>query len=224
MTIKAKEELANIVLIQGEDTYKQKPVNKKLVLVGSRLDEIDDVLCKALTDNTKVLLLEFLLLLPEKDSFKLREMTMRNNKLFELFINCLTPEVETETPELDCYIPNCLRFIARKVYVNESMPYYSYKVALLVNQELYEDVSTCSQYGECLMDKIINAWKFSTKLDYQKIKDTFLKQSMPSVVVDNFSGDKYEQYLGAHKQLSVFASAGRGSHLKKQGSFSCSVI
>lgn len=223
MTLKNKKEQAAITFTQGEKIYKGRPINDKIVLIESRLDEINDVLCLALSDNAKTAIIEFQLLLPKEGAHRLKKETMSSNKLFDCFISYLMPEVETESPISDCYIPNTLRYVTRKSFIREHQPYYSYKVAILVNQEIFEDISTCKSDGFCIMEKIINAWRMATGLEYSAIKKTFDGQSVSWKEVNNFDDNKWEDYLNAHWQLSHFAFSGPGSHLRSRGSFNCSI-
>lgn len=223
LTIKNKNEQRALTFTQGAKLYKGKPISSKVVLVESRLEEIDEVLCTALTENTRTAIMGFELLLPEKCTNRLKKETINGNNLFHGFISYLAPAVETELSDDNGYAPNCLRYVERKSFVRGHQPYYSYKVVILVNQLIFDDMSTCKGDSLCLIEKVILSWCMATGLEYSEAKRTFDNQDISWKEVGNLDEGDYGGYLSAHEQLSCFAFAGTGSHLRHKGGFSCSI-
>jgi hypothetical protein len=222
ITMKNKEK-ADITLTQYEKTFKGKPIYEKVVLLGSRITEVDSVIAQAASDNPITLVFEFQLLLPKRRARKQKNSTMKSNGMLGAFFERLAVEIKSKSPDVGRYIPNTLRFVARKWYMKKRYPYYSYNVAILVNKEIFEDASTYSQCTGRLVNMIITSWAAAAGIDYQKSKRTFSEQEFNILVLDNFSDERYEHLLGIHYRLSMFAFVGREKYLLEDDAFSCSV-
>lgn len=221
VTIKNEDD-GDITLIQNEPNFQGKPISKKTVLLESRLVKIGSVLNKAITDNPVTLVVEFELTLPSTANRQKRS-TMNNSKMLKLFFKYLEPEIESEVESWEGYTPNKLRFLARKKHQPEYPSYYSYKVAILVNQAVFPDISTCIVGGRSLTEKVITSWSLATDLEYGKIKREFSGQGFDNMEVNGFASQEVKGYERAHYNLSIFALVGGGRYLHNDDAFYCSI-
>jgi hypothetical protein len=145
---------------------------------------------------------------------------MESNGMLGVFFECLAVEVKSKSPDVGRYIPNTLRFVARKRYMKKRYPYYSYNVVILVNKEIFEDVSIYSQCKGCLVNMIITSRSVVAGIDYQKARMAFSEQEFNILVLDNFSDERYK-HLDIHYRLSMFAFVGRERYLFEDDAFFC---
>jgi hypothetical protein len=209
MLVQRTDSEGNVLAVgtHSDELYKGKSIYSDILLDTGRLDKIDDVLQFSFMDNPKTLIVIFELRLPE-DALELRSQTLVDNKLFTLFIQYLTPEIEIVIEEEGKYIPNKLRYLLRKRlhrHITRRSTYYAYKVAVLVNKDIYDDLFTVGALNECLMRKVANAWAKATQLPYAVTRNNLAEQSLERYVINNFDDSRVDSLHDAYFKLSSFA-------------------
>jgi hypothetical protein len=211
MLVQRKDYEGNLHTVgtHSDEYYKGKRIYSDILLDTRRLDKIEDVLQFAFMDNPKTLIVTFELILPES-AIELRNQTLEDNSLYRRFIQYLAAEIEIEVDihEEGKYIPNKLRYLLRKrIYrhITEIGTYYAYKVAVVVNHDLYEDIHIVSVFNEGLMHKVATAWAKATKLSYAVTSGDLNKQSVDIYVINNYDDCRMKSLHDAYFKLSNFA-------------------
>lgn len=215
------KEKSDFPVQQYIDSFQGRPVIEKVLLSQDRLVDINDVIARASADNPKTLVVEFDLLLPSDGAEAQRASTMTDGGLINSFLEKMKLEVERSTPSVGKKIPNTLRFISRKRYMDEHVPYYSYRLCLLVNQDVFEDFGIDNQFGG-LVDIVCSTWFSVAGLDCVGLLDIIGEREYPSLILDNFSPERGELYDTAHYGLSIYAALRGRSDCFDDDAFICS--